>query len=214
MRVTARVCSTLVLVGTVSTGVGIGAGAAGDASPRRRRSSISSQAVVVRSTAATPRELKAIAVLVEEVRARTQITLAGRDRWPAAGRAGHCRRAASARCPPASPAAALDGLARPGARGLSDRGQRVGRRAAGGRGRRRRARRAVRRRPAAARAAHGRAARCRRPPRGASRRRRPARIRGHQLGYRPKTNSYDGWTSRSGSSTSATSPSSAPTPSS
>jgi hypothetical protein len=39
-------------------------------------------------------------------------------------------------------------------------------------------------------------------------------LRGHQLGYRPKTNTYDAWTSPSGSDISATSPSSAPTPSS
>ena len=39
-------------------------------------------------------------------------------------------------------------------------------------------------------------------------------LRGHQFGYRPKVNAYDGWTSRSSSSTSAISPSSARTPSS
>ena len=39
-------------------------------------------------------------------------------------------------------------------------------------------------------------------------------LRGHQLGYRPKTNSYDAWDLASGSNTSATWPSSAPTPSS
>ena len=71
--------------------------------------------------------------------------------------------------------------------------ERSGRRPRGPRRRQRRARRALRRRPAAPRAADdaGPGPRC---PAGfdvATAPRYP--LRGHQLGYRPKTNSYDGW---------------------
>ena len=116
---------------------------------------------------------KAVAMLVEEVEKRTQI------RWPVqpSATAGASIVLAIANAGPGR------GLPRPGGVGNRSRdGQRC-------------ARPAVRRRETAPQTAHG--------PRRASMLpadlhvddRAAIPLRGHQLGYRPKTNSYDGWTS-------------------
>ena len=148
-------------------------------------------AVIVRSASATPRELKAITVLVEEVRARTRITLPVETKAPGAGRPTITVGRIGA-LPAGVAAASLDGLAKPG-----DEGYQVAVSAAAA--------------PQAVVAGAdergvlfgvGRLLRELRLTPGAIA--APAawrlsatpgtRIRGHQLGYRPKTNSYDGWT--------------------
>jgi hypothetical protein len=148
-------------------------------------------ALVIRSPSATPRELKAIAVLVEEVKARTRITLPVETKAPGAGRAVIAVGRVGA-LPAGASAAALDGLAKPGAEGYQV---------------------AVSAGPAAQVVVAGadergvlfgvgRLLRELRMTAGAIAAPAPWRlsatpgtpIRGHQLGYRPKTNSYDGWT--------------------
>ena len=107
------------------------------------------QAVVVVSPLATPRERKAAQVLVEEVHARTAITLPVETAWPAAGRAV-ISVARIGTLPGGGPASATAGLATPGAEGFQLAVSEDGRRRQRRRRRHRRARRALRRRPPAA----------------------------------------------------------------
>jgi hypothetical protein len=150
------------------------------------------QSVVVVSPRATPRERKAVQVLVEEVHKRTAITLPVETTWPAPGRAV-ISVARIGTLPGGGPASPTAGLATPGAEGfqiaVSATGAAASVAVAGadergvlyGVGRLLRELRLIR-------GAIGLASglRLSTTPR--------TRLRGHQLGYRPKTNSYDGWT--------------------
>ena len=150
------------------------------------------QAVVVVSPQATPRERKAVQVLVEEVHKRTAITLPVQATWPASGRPT-ISVARIGTLPAGGPASNTAGLAAPGAEGFQ-----IAVNATGG---------------AASVAVAGadergvlfgvgRLLREMRLSRGEIRVAPDLRLsttpqtllRGHQLGYRPKTNSYDGWT--------------------
>jgi hypothetical protein len=189
VRLIARVCSVLVLLAIVTAS---GAAAQPTARPATTAPALVdlTNAVIVRSPAATPRELKAIAVLVEEVQARTRIRLPVETKAPGAGRAAIAvgRLGAVAGGGPT-----LDGLAKPGGEGYqiavaaAGEAPRVVVAGADERGvlfgvgrllRELRLERGTIGAPAGWRlsATPG------------------ARLRGHQLGYRPKTNSYDGWT--------------------
>ena len=149
-------------------------------------------AVVVISTLATPREHKAVQVLVEEVQKRTLITLPVQTTWPAAGR-GVISVGRIGALPGGGPAALTTGLPTPGAEGFQIAASATG--------------------PSAQVAVAGSdergvlfgvgyLLRQLRLDRGVIRLAPGLRLsttpqtplRGHQLGYRPKTNSYDGWT--------------------
>ncbi len=149
-------------------------------------------AVVVVSTEATPRERKAVQVLVEEVQKRTLVRLPVETSWPGAGRPAIAVGRIGA-LPPGVPAGATADLDRPGSEGYQvavignvaapqvivagadERGVLFG---VGRLLRELRMDRSVLQIPAGWRVAATPA----------------AALRGHQLGYRPKTNSYDGWT--------------------
>ena len=150
------------------------------------------QAVIVISARATPRERKAVQLLVDQVQRRTQVTLPVQTSWPAAARAviSVARIGTLPGGGPPSPAA---GLAIPGAEGFQLAASAIGSAAqvavAGadergvlfGVGRLLRELRLTR-------GAIGLASGLRLSTTPQT------RLRGHQLGYRPKTNSYDGWT--------------------
>jgi hypothetical protein len=148
--------------------------------------------VVVMSPAATPRERKAVQVLVEEVQKRTLLRLAVETTWPGAGRTAIAVGRVGA-LPPGVPAGATAGLERPGREGYQiavtgdaaapqvivagadERGVLFG---VGRLLRELRMARSALRIPVGWRLAATPS----------------ATLRGHQLGYRPKSNSYDGWT--------------------
>ncbi|MBK5297664.1 MAG: hypothetical protein JJE40_10940 [Vicinamibacteria bacterium] len=150
------------------------------------------RAVIVTSPRATPRERKAVQVLVEEVQKRTLVTLPVQTTWPAAGRpiisVGRI-----GTLPGGGPALATAGLATPGAEGfqiaagITGQAPHVTVAGADQRG---------------VLFGVGRLLRELRLDRGAIALTPGLRLsttpqtslRGHQLGYRPKTNSYDGWT--------------------
>ena len=149
-------------------------------------------AVVVTSPRATPRERKAVQVLVEEVQKRTLITLPVQTTWPAANR-GVIRVGRIGTLPGGDAVSAAAGVATPGAEGFqittSDLGQAAQVTVAGTDER-------------GVLFGVGRLLRQLRLDRGAIGLAPALRLsttpqtplRGHQLGYRPKTNSYDGWT--------------------
>jgi hypothetical protein len=150
------------------------------------------QAVIVVSPRATPRERKAVQVLVEEVYKRTAVTLPVETAWPSAGRAvisvGRI-----GTLPDGGPDSTTQKLATPGTEGfqiaVSTTGTAVSVVVAGadergvlfGVGR-------LLRELRLSRGAIGLAPGLRLSTTPQT------RLRGHQLGYRPKTNSYDGWT--------------------
>lgn len=149
-------------------------------------------AVLVVSPRATPRERKAVQVLVEEVYKRTWVTLPVQTTWPAPGHAV-ISVARIGSFPGGGPALPTTGLTPPGAEGFQLAAGAHGSAAhvavAGadergvlfGVGR-------LLRELLLSRGAIG-------LPPGLRLSTTPeTRLRGHQLGYRPKTNSYDGWT--------------------
>ena len=150
------------------------------------------RAVIVISARATPRERKAVQLLVDQVQRRTQVTLPVQTSWPAAGRAV-ISVARIGTLPGGGPASPTAGLATPGAEGFQLASSATGSAAqvavAGadergvlfGVGR-------LLRELRLARGAVGLAPGLRLSTTPQT------RLRGHQLGYRPKTNSYDGWT--------------------
>jgi len=149
-------------------------------------------AVVVTSPRATPRERKAVQMLVEEVQKRTLITLPVQTTWPAANR-GVIRVGRIGALPGGDPVSAAAGLATPGAEGFQITASDLGRTAqvtVAGTDER------------GVLFGVGRLLRELRLDRGAIGLAPALRLsttpqtplRGHQLGYRPKTNSYDGWT--------------------
>jgi hypothetical protein len=150
------------------------------------------RAVIVISARATPRERKAVQLLVDQVQRRTQVTLPVQTSWPAAGRTV-ISVARIGTLPGGGPASPTAGLATPGAEGFQLASSATGSAA----------------RVAVAGADErgvlfgvGRLLRELRLARGAVGLAPGLRLsttpqtplRGHQLGYRPKTNSYDGWT--------------------
>ena len=135
-------------------------------------------------------------VLVEEIAKRTDIRLPVATTWPADTVPVDRRRPARDCLEVGRPggAAGCRAAAAPGREGYRVAVNAAARRCAdGARARRRCARRAVRRRTAAARAAHVArlVAACRRDSRSSPT--PQVALRGHQLGYRPKTNAYDAW---------------------
>lgn len=148
-------------------------------------------AAIVHSPQATARERKAVQVLVEEVQRRTLVRLPVQTEPRGAGQAAILVGRIGA-LPPGAPAGAVAGLARPGAEGYqiavsgTDTAPQVVVAGADERGvlfgvgrllRELRMDRQSVRVPAGWRVSA--------TP--------DAALRGHQLGYRPKTNSYDGW---------------------
>ena len=148
-------------------------------------------AVVVTSVGPTAREKKAVQALVEEVQKRTLITLPVATSAIAGRPSIYIGRVGSL---PGGAGSSSAGLSKPGCPRVSARRDWQRRGCGSDRGRRRRARRPLRRRPAAPRVADGSDTPSPSRPslRLATAPQTP--LRGHQLGYRPKTNSYDGWT--------------------
>ena len=152
------------------------------------------RAVVVTPPGLTGPERKALAVLVEEVDARTSIRWGVAEAWPTDGRPAVAVGPASKLDAFAGPLAGLlsggmTGQARP--EGFRRPHRPCGPRRAGRR--QRRPRRPLRRRQALARTSDGTGPRRLAGRLETSLRPRDTRSAGHQLGYRPKTNSYDGW---------------------